>query len=75
MTKICKNCGWHGEPKALITNNGIIEILLWLILFIAGAIYSIVSRIKLCPSCKSTGFIDTNTPKGKELMEKHKKIN
>lgn len=76
MDKICKDCGWHGEPKSLIKNYIMIEIVLWVFIFVAGLGYSALSRVKICcRGCKGINMVGVDTKEGKELMEKQKEAN
>jgi hypothetical protein len=73
MNKICKNCGFRGEP--LKKGSGWIEFLLYFVYFIPGIFYSVWrreenGRVK-CPSCGSCSMIPTSSPTGRELFEKY----
>ncbi|MEI6480302.1 MAG: hypothetical protein WCO12_02155 [bacterium] len=68
---VCTQCGYVGKPKGAIKGNGFIEIILWLFLIIPGVIYSIwrsSSRYKICPKCKSSNLIPTDSPRAKTIM-------
>jgi hypothetical protein len=52
----------------------IIEIFLWLLIIIPGLIYSLwrmSSKYNACPKCKNDSMIPTDTPIGKQMLEKH----
>lgn len=73
--KICHNCGSIGTEETITQIRGSLWItLILLFCYIApGIIYEIWrrERITRCSSCKSTDFIDTNSPIGKEIYKKY----
>lgn len=68
---VCTQCGHVGNAKRAIKGNGLIEIILWLCFIIPGLIYSIwrsSSRHMVCPDCKSTSLIPTDSPRARKIM-------
>lgn len=74
---ICTNCGYVGEPVTRIKGSFLIEVVLWLFMILPGLLYTLwryISKEKVCPACGNPAMIPTSTPKGKELLEKYKKM-
>lgn len=66
---ICADCGRRGCAKETERGNLAIEILLWLLLLLPGAVYSIW-RLPRCPRCRSLRLLPVNSPIGRELVAK-----
>jgi hypothetical protein len=73
---ICTTCGYVGTAKMRKKGSFLIEILLYLIMILPGALYTVwrlTTREKVCPACKNPTMIPTNTPKGQALLVSQKK--
>lgn len=69
--KICSSCGYLGQTKQITKGSIAAEILLWIIVFPVGIIYSIwrlASRYQGCPMCQSQAMIPADSPMGKKLL-------
>lgn len=71
-TNYCLQCGSKfAKPKTKTRGSLIMEVFLWLLLLIPGLIYSIwrmTTRYKVCPVCKATQIIPTNSPAAQAAM-------
>lgn len=75
--QICTRCYQVGNPKEQVQGSFLIEVVLWLAFLIPGMIYSIwrlTSKRMVCPSCKSTELVPTDTPRGKALLQESNKL-
>ena len=72
----CQACNVQMIPKKKTKGSFFIEILLWLLIFPIGIIYTLwrlCSKVKVCPSCgQENCFIPINTPAGRKLMNQIK---
>jgi len=69
---ICSQCGHVSGSQTAIKGSLGVEIILWLCFLVPGIIYSVwrsSSRHKVCPSCKSTSLVSTDSPVGKKMMK------
>ena len=55
LKKHCMTCGHDALPKVKAKGSGLIELVLWLALFVPGLIYSIWRRTALVPTCSQCG--------------------
>ena len=72
--KLCTNCLTQAEPKLYTKGNIGIEIVLWLLIFVPGVIYSIwrhASRYKGCPECGAPDMIPLDSPRARQLLSGH----
>jgi len=70
---ICPNCGHQGKPKNVTRGSILIEFVLWLAFILPGLIYSLwrlTTRTKVCPSCGAPNMVPTDSPGGRQLVEK-----
>lgn len=61
----CKRCGTVAKPKREFKGSIFIEIVLWVCFVIPGLIYSLwrmSSSVQVCPKCKSSELIPTDSP-------------
>lgn len=66
--KYCTNCGTVAVPKKHTPGSILIEIVLWLCLFVPGIIYSIwrlTARKQVCPSCQAPNMVPLDSPRAK----------
>jgi hypothetical protein len=71
---ICSACGSRSMPIRPNKGHGLIELVLWLCLFIPGLIYSIWRRSGLsnrCGSCGSGDVIPVDSPRGQKLLQEY----
>ncbi len=71
---VCTVCGYVGEAKKHTKGNFLIEVVLWLCFIVPGLIYSIwrlTTKQTICPKCKNSSMIPTDTPVGQKLMNEH----
>lgn len=69
---VCTNCYYRGEPKDITKGSFATELILWLIFFPVGLIYSLwrlSTRYKGCPKCKVGAMIPLDTPRGRQLKQ------
>lgn len=74
---ICKECAFTGRIRKKNKENALITILLLLLGIIPGIIYIIWCQSNKsfeCPSCSSKSVIPTDSPLGKQLVQKMKLI-
>lgn len=77
MSAICRDCGFKGEPKKNTPGSIWLEIILWIVFFPIGIIYSIwrlcSKKEFVCPKCKHPNtMIPLSTPVGQALAEQYK---
>ena len=54
MTIHCPNCSYDGKPQTFMKGSWVMELLLWILFFPIGLIYTIyrsTSAHKGCPKC------------------------
>lgn len=73
MAKIhCLDCGYEGKAKKYTKGSVVIEIFLWLMLFVPGFIYSLwritSGRYKGCPDCRSDKVMALRTWEKREAQ-------
>lgn len=75
--KICTNCYFEGKPKKHMAGSFLIEVVLWICMFIPGFIYTVwrnTSGVSYhCAQCKSDRLM--NPKEFSDMMERQKKIN
>ncbi len=67
---VCTQCGTVGTPIKITKGSLGMEIVLWLMFLIPGAIYSVwrlTSRYEGCPSCKGPNLVPVDSPMGKKM--------
>jgi hypothetical protein len=72
---ICPHCGTRADPAIHTKGSTLLELFLWLCLILPGLIYSIwrvTSREQVCPTCRATGMIPVNSPRGRQLVDQAK---
>lgn len=76
---VCQSCGVVTVPKKETKGSIFIEIVLWLIFFPVGIIYSIwrlCSKVKVCRACGNENcFVPQNSPVGKQFLANQKSTN
>ena len=63
--KHCMTCGIDAAPTVKAKGSGLIELVLWLALFVPGLIYSIWRRtalVPICSQCGSTTLVPKDSP-------------
>ncbi len=68
---ICSYCGYKDKHEKYKRGSTKVEIILWLCLILPGLVYSIwrlVTKINVCPNCRTATMISTKTPHGQSLM-------
>lgn len=71
MKKICATCYSTVEPKSITKGSIWMELLLWVVCFPIGILYSlwrIASRTKGCPVCGSKDLVPLDSARGKEIL-------
>jgi hypothetical protein len=66
----CTSCGTTGVPKKHTPGSTLIELVLWLCLFVPGLIYSIwrlTARRKVCASCGGAQLVPSDSPVGRRI--------
>ena len=69
--KICEHCNEIATPTMYIKGHIAIEIIVWLLFFPAGLVYTIYrfnSKKHICGICKSDRVYDLDSPYGKKLI-------
>jgi len=72
VNMICSNCGTLGKPKIACKGSFSLEILLWLLFVIPGAIYTVwrlTTRGKFCKSCGADKMVPLDSPIGIKLQK------
>lgn len=75
---ICANCGAIDEIRKEKRGSGIMEITLWITLFIPGILYTIwrvVDKRKFCAQCNCKKLVPLDSQEGLEVWEKSKSSN
>jgi hypothetical protein len=68
--KVCKACGSVGEPKKFTPGSFLIEVVLWLCMFVPGLIYSLwrlKGKREVCKTCGSADLVPLDSPMGARL--------
>ena len=71
---VCSHCGYVGRPVGTIKGSIVLEILMWCLFLLPGIIYTIwrgSTRQKVCPKCKRSSMIPSDTPLGAKLLKEH----
>ena len=69
---ICLQCHYAGDRETRVKGTFFKEVILWLIFFPAGIIYSIWrlwTKDKVCPICYTPDMIPVGTSRGRELLQ------
>jgi hypothetical protein len=72
ISMICNNCYYQGQPKSITKGSILIEILLWILFFPIGIIYSVwrlSSRYSGCPQCGASEMMPANSPKAISILK------
>ncbi len=73
---ICQSCGTITVPKKVTKGSLFIEIILWLVFFPVGIIYSVwrlCSKVKVCVVCGNEGnFVPKDSPIGKDILARQR---
>lgn len=75
---VCIDCGAIGHAKAVMPGSRVTEILLWVIFFFPGPIYSAwrhMNHTLSCFKCGSTHLVSTDTAEGDALFHASLKSN
>lgn len=68
---LCTNCGYQGKPKKVLAGNSGIELLLYLMFFIPGMLYShwrSSAATEGCPKCRAQ-MIPLDSPVAQKFIE------
>jgi hypothetical protein len=68
--KICRSCGYTGPERQITKGSMGTEVLLWLVFFPVGILYSLWrlgSRYSGCPTCNGQTMIPLDSPLGKSF--------
>jgi hypothetical protein len=68
---VCARCGELGAPKKYTPGSVWMELILWILFFPIGIIYSLVrhgKRYTGCAFCGSQDLVPTNSPRGRDLL-------
>lgn len=71
--KFCTVCNGVGTPKNNVKGSFILEVVLWLVIFPVGFIYTVwrrVNKIPECRHCGSTSLISLESPKAIQMLSK-----
>lgn len=71
---VCAQCGTVGFPKLYTPGSIIVEALAYLLLILPGLVYSnyrLRGRKRVCRSCGGTEIVPTDSPRGRELIERY----
>lgn len=72
---VCTTCGYVGHPVTTVKGNVLFELLLWCFFIVPGIIYSIwrgSTNQKVCPKCRHSTMIPSDTPLGAKLLQEHR---
>lgn len=70
-SRLCLTCHSIGTPRKITKGSLIIEIFLWLLLILPGAIYSVwrlASKYEACPTCGATNCVPLGTPAAQRIL-------
>ncbi len=73
---ICTNCRYVGHAAKEKKGSFLIGLILWLFFIVPGLLYTIwclSNRKFICPMCKQSTLVPTNTPVGEKLLAEIKK--
>ena len=68
---ICAKCGYVGKKVRFSKGNFILELFLWTLLFVPGAIYTTwraFNEFHACPICQNTEMTPLDSKFGKEIL-------
>jgi len=68
----CTQCRFVCRPIYIKQGSFLIEVLLWLVIFFPGLIYSIwrmTSKKRSCPSCHSTSIVKVVSPAARQFVD------
>lgn len=75
---ICPICGYVGNKVRFSRGSYLLEIFLWCVLFIPGALYTTwrsFNEYHACPVCKNKEMIPVGTELGKKISEEKVRMN
>jgi len=71
MIKVCPNCGTQGAEKKITPGSVWLELLLWVVFFPLGLLYSLVrhgKRYRGCPVCGSPHMVPVGSARGQAIL-------
>lgn len=72
MQQVCSTCGSVVEPKKVFQGSLGLEIVLWLMCFPVGLLYSVwrlSSKKTVCTSCGAETLLPLDSPMGKKILD------
>lgn len=75
---ICPQCRYVGQIERFSRGNYKLEILLWSMLFVPGAIYTtwrFFNEFHACPICKSEAMAPLNSSLGRKIASERSRMN
>lgn len=74
---ICARCGYIGRKVRFSCGSFLLEMFLWLLFFIPGAIYTTwraFNEFRACPICQNREMTPLNSPFGKEILAEKSRL-
>lgn len=74
---ICPHCGYVGEKERFSRGNYKLEIFLWMLLFVPGAIYTMwrfFNEYHACPVCKNESMTPLESPLGQKILSEKERM-
>jgi hypothetical protein len=74
QSHICEKCGFYGKPRKHTDGSCLVELILWLLGGIPGALYTVwrlTTRRSCCPICKGA-MIPAALPRGQQLLRHYR---
>lgn len=75
---ICSQCGYVGQKERFSRGNYKLEILLWIMLFVPGAIYTtwrFFNEFHACPVCKNEAMTPLDCSLGQKIANEKNRMN
>lgn len=74
---ICPQCGFVGQKERFSRGNYLLEIFLWVALFVPGALYTTwraFNEFHACPICKNEAMTPSDSELGKKISSEKERM-
>lgn len=74
---ICAQCGFVGQKERFSRGNWVLEIFLWLMLFVPGTLYTTwraLNEYHACPICKNEDMTPLNSALGQKIATERERL-
>ncbi|KKQ80321.1 MAG: hypothetical protein UT03_C0027G0009 [Candidatus Moranbacteria bacterium GW2011_GWD2_38_7] len=75
---ICARCGYIGQKERFSKGSYLLEIFLWCMLFVPGALYTTwraFNEYHACPICRNEAMTPLDSQFGKEIFRERTRLN